>query len=100
MSVGARLAAARKAAGLTQAEVAEKAGLDPQTVHRIEAAKIAVSMLRLRDLAHALGITLSDVVGEPDGEHESDAEVAALWSTVPAERRELALRLLRDFARP
>ncbi len=98
--MGARLAAARKAAGLTQAQLAEKSGLDPQTVHRIEAAKIAVSMLRLRDLAQALGINLSDVVGEPDGVRDSVEEVAALWSRVPEDRRELALRLLRDLVRP
>lgn len=91
---------ARKAAGLTQAQVAEKAGLDGQTIHRIEAAKIAVSMLRLRDLAHALGISLSEVVGEPGRGDEPAAEVVALWSRVPEERRELALRLLRDFVRP
>ncbi len=80
--------------------MAERAGLDAQTIHRIEAAKIAVSLLRLRALALALGISLSEVVGEPGATPAPAAEVAVLWSRLPEDRRELALRLLRDFARP
>jgi len=100
VAVGERLSLARRAAGLTQAQVAELAELDAQTVHRIESAKIAVSLLRLRDLARALGISLRDAVGEVDSDSDRAAEVSVLWSRISDERRELALRVLRDFARP
>lgn len=61
---------------------------------------MAVSLLRLRDLAQAVGVSLSDVVGEPGVTADQATEVVALWSRVPEDRRELALRLLRDFVRP
>jgi transcriptional regulator with XRE-family HTH domain len=98
-NLGGRLADARRTAGLTQAEVAERAGIDPQTVHRIEAAKMATSLLRLRDLAHAVGVELLSLLEQAPAARPENLELLTVWEQIPAERRELALRVLRDIAR-
>ena len=52
----------------------------------------------LKELCEAAGVTASVVKGLV--KLGAVAEVAALWSRVPEDRRDLALRLLHDFARP
>jgi transcriptional regulator with XRE-family HTH domain len=103
-SVGARLAAARKARALTQEAVAELAGVDPQTVQRAEAGRVSLSLPRLKLLADALGVPMTvlfDVAPEVPAApwDPDDARIVALWRRVPPARRELALRVLGAFAR-
>ena len=103
-AVGARLAAARRARGLTQEAVAERAGVDPQTVQRAEAGRVSLSVPRLKLLADALGIPMdslfhpSAVLPEAPWDPE-DAKVVAVWRRVRADRRDLALRVLTELAR-
>lgn len=56
------LTAWRKAAGLTQAELAERAGLRKATVSDIEGGKIDPRLSSLRALAAALGVDIDDIV--------------------------------------
>ena len=56
--VGLRLREARKAAGLTLRELAERAGIvNYQTIDNIERGKQRASVDQIESLAHALGIS-------------------------------------------
>ena len=62
---GARLRAIREAKGLTQEAVAEAAGMQYQSVARMERGDAENPTLRtLRSLASALGCSLAELVGE------------------------------------
>lgn len=60
--VGARIRSIRLAAGLTQAAVAERAGLVFETVSRIERGVISPTVGSLVGLAKALGVGLPELV--------------------------------------
>ena len=58
-----RLAAWRKAVGMTQAELATAAGIRAATVSDIESGKIDPRLSTLRALAKALKLGIEDIVG-------------------------------------
>lgn len=81
---GELLRKARETKGLTQAELAQRAGLQPSAVAHFESGRRSPSLDNLRRLADALSVNLDYLLGrEPD-----------LQSAGPA-----AEQLLRDFAR-
>ena len=66
--VGDNLKRLRILSALTQAELAQKAGLTPAAVARIERNEAEPRMTTLRKLAEALGIEPHELVkGEDDG---------------------------------
>ena len=56
--IGQRIAALRKLAGLSQEQLAERAGLQRTHVSRIEAGKYAVTLETIEAIAQALGMTV------------------------------------------
>jgi putative transcriptional regulator len=58
--------AKRKALGLSQEKLAEKAGCDRQSINRVENAAYSPSLDRVFKLADALGMSLSDLFDEFD----------------------------------
>jgi transcriptional regulator with XRE-family HTH domain len=102
--VGSRMRAIRTARGLTQAEVAERAGCDPQTIQRAESGKFGLSLSRLESVALGLGVVVGELFADAGSPVPSapwsadDARAAAIWHRLPAERRALALRVLQQFA--
>ena len=61
--IGQRIAALRKLAGMSQEQLAERAGLQRTHVSRIEAGKYAVTLETIQAIAEALGMTV-DIVDE------------------------------------
>lgn len=61
----ARLAHARKAANLTQAELAERAGLSRMTVQRLESGSLDPRLSTLQELVRVLNMELHAVQAEP-----------------------------------
>ena len=59
--IGIRIALLRKQMGLTQEELAQRAGLQRTHVIRIEAGKFAVTLETIQAIAEALGMTV-DIV--------------------------------------
>lgn len=102
-ALGARLAEIRRARKLTQEQLAEMVGVDPQTVQRAETGRTALSLVRLRSIAHTLGVSLAElftVEGElgsiPDSPWSDDEMQAAVaFQAIPAERRGWAVKVLR-----
>ena len=56
--IGNRIAALRKKAGLTQEQLADRAGLQRTHVGRIEAGRYAVTLEVVQAIAEALGMTV------------------------------------------
>ena len=71
----ARLAHARKAANLTQAELAERAGLSRMTVQRLESGSLDPRLSTLQELVRVLNMELHAVQAEP-AEPAAQAEAA------------------------
>lgn len=62
MNIGERIKTARKKAGLTQAQLAEKTGVATITIRQYELGKRQPRIEQLRKIASALGLYISDLV--------------------------------------
>ncbi len=58
--VGARIAALRQAAGLSQARLADASGMSPEFVSRLERGLKSASLLSLARIAEALGVEVQE----------------------------------------
>ncbi len=61
--VGKALATERKRLGLSQQAVAEKIGIEPESISRIENGAIAPTLARLRQFAQVYGCSMESLVG-------------------------------------
>jgi len=61
VSIGERIREARKAVGWTQAELAERSGIEPSNISHIERAATKLSLPTLFSIANALGATLDEL---------------------------------------
>ena len=94
--LGRNLAARRKALGLTQAGVAERLGVDTETLSRFERGKHVPSLLTLEHLAAVLGSTCGELLEEVPPQPSSDAVVIETWlSALSAKDAAFARRLLK-----
>jgi transcriptional regulator with XRE-family HTH domain len=96
--VGSRVRVARRAAGLTQKQLAEALGVEPITVSRWERDVTMPSVPRLGRIAELTETTVSDLVRSPDAMTGQAAELAALREEL-AETRELVDRVARALER-
>lgn len=83
--------AARKARGLTQAELANRAGVSPQTISEAETAKRDPDLATIRKLTSVLGdlgVPVATVESQPEGGGEATPmPLADLYADVPREYR-------------
>ena len=96
--VGGRLRTARRSAGLTQKQLAEKLQVESITVSRWERGVTSPSLPRLRRIAEITETTVSDLVRSPDAASAHAVELAALREEL-AETRELVDRVARALER-
>ena len=92
----------RAESGLTQARLADQLGVAVQTISRIEAGKVRVSLARAKALAGALGVPLSAIVAVTEGhtgvdEDPGEQRLQALWRSLTPASRELAVALLEQI---
>ncbi len=88
-SFGARLAAYRRAGGLSQADLATRAGVTLFTICRLENGRSRYPYpATLRKLAHALQLSVSELTGDAGGE-ASWRDAPTLKERVAARRRQL-----------
>lgn len=97
--VGARLAARRKELRLTQAELAERLGIEKESVSRLETGGISPSLGRLSTLAGALDFPMEDLLRDTSN-HPSDqaASLIACLANLSESKRALVLRMATEFA--
>ena len=100
-SLGSRLAEIRRERGLTQEQLAELAGVDPQTIQRAENGRTALSLVRLHGITKVLGVGLADLFGTETEQvpaapwGEGDLQAIAAYRAIPADRKPWALRVLK-----
>jgi transcriptional regulator with XRE-family HTH domain len=75
------IAARRKALGLTQAQLAEKLGVETETLSRFERGKHLPSLATLERLAGLLQVTVSELLAEQPKMADDDALVISSWIT-------------------
>ena len=87
--IGKNIAGARKAAKRTQADVAEKLGIDTGSLSRMERGVILPNILMLDKIADELGVALWQLVGTASLSSVSASEniTAQLERLNPPERR-------------
>lgn len=64
-ALGRRIAAQRKAQGLTQAQLAERLGISQQTLAHYEVGRLRVAVAMLPALAKELAVSVEALVGTP-----------------------------------
>jgi len=95
--LGHRLRAQREARGLSVSDLALQAGLSRRYLTEAEAGRANLSVLRLLDLARALGVAVEDLVREADPPRERIALVGLRGAGKSTLGRRLALRLEVPF---
>ena len=97
--LGEELAKHRRKKGLTQAQLAEMVNLAPISVSRIETGAVLPSIVRLHDLATALGVSMARLLGVADVSVVSHArELAALLDPLDPNDRSLLIGIVRQIA--
>ena len=93
--IGNKLLALRKDRGLTQAELAEKAGLADRTYADIERGTVNMRLLTLVKICDALKIRPNDVLlsDETPSEVDQDATIERLRNCPPSTREALTWML-------
>jgi transcriptional regulator with XRE-family HTH domain len=90
--LGQRIARYRKAIGLTQADLAEKVGVQPETICRIERGQRAVSLELIGLLSTSLDIELHDLFRLRKSDNPKDRAVERLlWFSARLSSEEIEL---------
>jgi len=96
-TIGNKLLHFRKKAGLTQAEVAEKAGLSDRTYADIERGCASMRTQSLLRICSALNITPDEVLTENSPIEIKQEELFGKLSDCSAREKETALKLLAVY---
>lgn len=96
--LGARIREVRKSRQLSQEKLAEKVGVEPKQISRIEGGKSSPSMDTLEAIARELQVEMKDLL---DYQHLIDgnieAKVLQLFNLMDDKTKKLAFRLLRTL---
>lgn len=95
--IGNKLLAIRKRSGLTQAEVAEAAGLSDRTYADIERGTVNMRLETLLRICDALHITPDEILTEDKKEPIQPEQLMAKLELCSARDKETALRLLEVY---
>lgn len=92
------IASRRKALELTQAQLAERLGVDTETLSRFERGKHLPSLVTLERLADVLVATVGELLAEPSRAPDEDALTISAWlaGLKPADKA-FAKSLLKQF---
>jgi len=95
--VGRNIKERRSALGLTQAQLAERLGVDTETLSRFERGKHAPTLKNLIRLAGLLQTTTADLLAEERPQASDEAMVVTAWLSVlsPADRS-FAMTMLKQ----
>lgn len=96
--LGARVARYRQEAGLSQEGLAEKIGVRPETISRLERGHTLPSIETLAEIGQALSIELHELVNLGPSKATSNAAIEALISDL-VNRSEAHVRLVHGVAK-
>ncbi len=94
--LGTRVREVRKLRGLSQEKLAEKVGVDPKQISRIEGGKSAPSLDTLEAIAKHLQVDMKDLFDFQHlvTEEKVEDQVLRLLGMMDDDRKKLAVRLL------
>lgn len=96
--LGNRLLALRKKAGLTQAEMAERAGISDRTYADIERGTVNMRLETFLQICQAFHVSPDELlVDEKEAESPRQEELLERLRACPPKERETALRLLSVY---
>ena len=98
-SIGNKLLAIRKKTGLTQAEVAEAAGLSDRTYADIERGSVNMRAETILRICEALHITPDEILTEESSLECKQSEIFERLSLCSPKERETALQILEIYLR-
>ena len=79
MNIGKSLADVRKRIGWTQGELAERIGVETETISRFERGATTPSLLTLQRLASVLNTTMAELLGESSPMPNDQARTISAW---------------------
>ena len=97
IDIGNKLYAIRKQKGLTQAQVAEEAGLSDRTYADIERGSVNMRIESVLKICEALGITPNDIFVEDQEAAAKNASVLERIDSLSPQNRETAMKLLEVY---
>jgi len=90
----------RKACGLTQAQVAERLGVEKESISRMESGKITLTLDRLQQFAGIFGCSVSELLCEPSTEVNVQAQaIMEMISPLSPEERAAVVRFVGEAVR-
>ena len=95
--IGNRLLAIRKRVGMTQAELAEAAGLADRTYADIERGSVNMRVETILRICSVLHITPDEILTRSDTQPDEQQEILARLNACRPKERETALRLLNTY---
>lgn len=91
------IAVRRKALGLTQAQLAERLGVDTETLSRFERGKHLPSLLTLERLADLLLTTMAELLAEDQPKADDEISMLSTWLTpLSPQDRDFAKGMLKQ----
>jgi len=94
--LSANIAYQRRALGFTQAALAERLGVDTETLSRFERGKHLPSLATLERLADTLQVTVAELLGEDTPAPTDDALLLTSWMDgLTQSDREFAIKQLK-----
>lgn len=94
------IARRRKAAGLTQAQVAERLSVEKESISRMESGKISLNLERLQQFADIYGCTVSDFIRDDSPDLQSQVQsIADMIRPLNREERDALVRFISETVR-
>jgi transcriptional regulator with XRE-family HTH domain len=85
---------------MTQAQVADRLGIEKETVSRLETGVIPPSLARLEQLADIFGCTVRQFFWHESGNERAQADaIADMIRSLPESGREIVVRFVADVVR-
>ena len=98
IALGRKIAERRKALGWTQAEFAERLGVDTITVSRFERGSSLPSLGRLEHVANCLQVSIASLLSASSGNSEDQALMIKNWIEVLSdEDRRFLVGMVREW---
>lgn len=103
--IGERLRKVREARGLTQRALAERMGVEPETISRAETGALSLTLTNLAAMARVLALPMRELVAgieEPvaaAGATPEAAELLALYNELDGTGQRAALAAVRGIAK-
>lgn len=95
--IARRIKAARKMAGLTQAELAERIDISTNAVAKLENDLMAPSLQTLVNAANVLGIDFNDLLREESGRSTQDAFLDSQFRALSTRDKEFVLHIIKGL---